>query len=247
MIYIVIRETTDWEDEATVTAQLPEGFAPTVALWNDTFNLPFHLFRSELKKISQLSHSRVEGASVVPLEDVPEGAWVAPSDDDDWFSPDLVSVLEPNLDAGYSGACWPTRFLEVPIDWIHEIGLLRGAILASPPSTWTCTSNNHALKNDPEMLPLTASHVAASRWFDQHSGRIKKLDTPLSIQNRHLGSMTSLRFRWKRQGMTRPMLIRKFQRYRKLYASRGLSDELAWARPYVDLVAQLMDELHVKK
>ncbi len=62
MIYIVVRKTTDWDNEATFRAQIPEGFEKVVEVWNATFTMPYHLFRRELKRIAQLSLSRIPGA-----------------------------------------------------------------------------------------------------------------------------------------------------------------------------------------
>ena len=52
MIYLCIRQTTDWADEAAFRAQLPPLYAPTVQLWNDTFNIPYHLFRHRVRQIA---------------------------------------------------------------------------------------------------------------------------------------------------------------------------------------------------
>jgi hypothetical protein len=70
-LYIVMRRTTDWTTEATVRAQLADGFAQLVDLWNDTFDMPHHHFRHPLKKIAQANHARVEGA-VTRYADAPQ-------------------------------------------------------------------------------------------------------------------------------------------------------------------------------
>jgi hypothetical protein len=80
MIYIVVRQTTDWDDEATFRAQIPADIQPAVELWNATFNMPYHLFRRELKRIAQLSLSRVQGAVCVRRDEVPKDAVVMCSD-----------------------------------------------------------------------------------------------------------------------------------------------------------------------
>jgi hypothetical protein len=43
MIYIVVRRTTDWADEAASHAHIPDGFQPVVELWDTTFRMPYHL------------------------------------------------------------------------------------------------------------------------------------------------------------------------------------------------------------
>ena len=94
MIYIVVRKTTEWGNKAVVHAQLPEGLRYSVGLWNSTFTLPYHLFRQELARIARINRSRIAGALCAPLAEVPAGATVVPTDDDDWFSPELATTLE---------------------------------------------------------------------------------------------------------------------------------------------------------
>src|SRR5271168_399797 len=98
MIYIVVRKTTEWGKEAVVHAQLPEGLRYSVGLWNSTFALPYHLFRQELARIAGINRSRIAGALCVPRAEVPAGATVVPTDDDDWFSPGLATTLETAID-----------------------------------------------------------------------------------------------------------------------------------------------------
>ncbi|MBI3769726.1 MAG: hypothetical protein HY271_14730 [Deltaproteobacteria bacterium] len=88
--------------------------------------------------------------------------------------------------------------------------------------------------------PLIDSHVEASRWFVAHPHEVKRLGEPLSVMNRTLASMTSLRSIPSRFG-----LIRKFRRYKRLYR-RALAAELSWCEPYVAMMRDLMDELRVK-
>jgi len=93
MIYIWIRKTLDWEDEAAFRAQLPPHLIEPVELWNDCFKLPFHLFRARLRQIASLNRSRVDGVACAPWDAIPDGALVVPVDDDDWFAPTLGTCL----------------------------------------------------------------------------------------------------------------------------------------------------------
>jgi hypothetical protein len=54
VIYIWVRETTDWQNERTFLAQVDPKFRPKVELWNDTFDMPFHVFRHKLRAIANL-------------------------------------------------------------------------------------------------------------------------------------------------------------------------------------------------
>ncbi len=163
MVYLVIRKTTDWNDARVFAAQIPAGFAPTVELWDATLTLPYRIFRRELKRIAALTWSRVAGAALVPRHDIPSDGIVVPTDDDDWFSPHLASVLIAHVDDSRVGYHWPSRYLEVPIDFRHRLGRMRRRIFPRTPPQWLCTTNNYALVQRAETMPLLDGHMAASR------------------------------------------------------------------------------------
>jgi len=241
-IHVVIRRTTDWGDEETFRAQLTPSFAPSVELWNATFDLPYRLFRRELKRIAELSLARA-GVVLVALAsgaNLPFGAIVVPADDDDWFAPDFAPRLAAAVSGRHAGYSWPSRFLEVPISVAHRLGRWRRALFPSTRPKWVCTTNNHAIVLDAETAPLVASHVAASRWFEAHPGRVRRLDEPLSVMNRSLASQTSF---WSVS--SRAALLRKFRRYRALYRA-PVAGDLAWCAPYVALMRDLMDGMRVR-
>jgi hypothetical protein len=240
MIYIVVRRTTDWGDEATFRAQIPAGFEEVVETWNATFNMPYHLFRRELKRIAQLNLSRVPGAVCVRREEVPEYGVVVPTDDDDWFSPRLAEVLEKNIDGRHAGYYWPSKFIEVPIHLPHQLGLIRRAIFPRTRPKWLCTTNNYAVVFRGETAALASSHIQASNWFVGHPTAVKRIGEPLSVMNRSLASRTALRSR-----PSRAALVRKFRRYEKLYR-RPLSPELSWCQPYVAMMGDLMAQLRLR-
>lgn len=239
MIYLVVRKTTEWRDEAAVRAQFPEGFAPLVDLWDATFSLPYHLFRHELKTIAELSWSRVAGATRVPREDVPEGGVIVPTDDDDWFSPELAASIEAV--PGAAGWYWPSRFLELPIHLRHRLGKLRRRLFPWVRPRWLCTTNNYAFVNGAVPPRILDSHMRASDWFVGHPAEVRRLDAPLSVMNRSLASVTTLVYGGP---VTRAGLLRKYARYRKLY--RAPPPDLAWSAPYVEAMAELMGRLRTR-
>ncbi len=241
MIYILVRKTTDWSDEATFRAQMPQTIAPAVALWNATFAMPYHLFRHELKRIAQLTQSRIPGAVCVPSTDVPAGALVVPTDDDDWFSPRLAQVLEAEVDGHHVGYYWPSTFIEVPISLGHELGLIRRALFPRTPPKWLCITNNYAVVMGADTAALIDNHMHASRWFLAHPAAVKRVGERLSVMNRSLASTTSL---WSNP--SRSALLRKFRRYQKLYR-KALPPELSWCEPYVAMMRDLMDQLRLPK
>ena len=241
MIYIVVRQTTEWGNEAVVRAQLPERIRHAVDLWNSTFALPYHVFRRELTRIAKINRSRIAGASCVARAEVPAGATVVPTDDDDWFVPELATTLETAIDGTHVGYYWPSEFIEVPISLGHQLGLIRRAIFPSTPPKWRCITNNYAVKMSPAAAPLIENHMIASHWFVANPGAVRRLEDHLSVMNRTLASQTSLA-----HVKSQLDLLRKFRRYQRVYR-RPLSPQLTWCEPYVAMMRGLMDGLRRRK
>lgn len=244
MLYLWVRATANWEDEGAFLAQLDPAFKPKVDLWNATFDIPYHRFRHEIRRIAQMNLARVESAAVLPWHEIPDGALVAPVDDDDWFAPNLARVLESANDAQAVGYFWTSSFVEVPINFGHRLGLLRRALFPSTSPRWICTTNNYAVVKRPDTRPLLEKHtVASERFAGRDAARVRRIDQRLSVMNRTLASQTSLGF--LRPRIRRAELLRKLRRYRTLYTA-PLVPELAWCQPYREMMADLMRSLRVK-
>ena len=240
MIYIWIRSTLNWEDEEAFNAQLRPDLVAPVHLWNSQFNMPYHVFRHRLRRISQVNLSRVDGAVCATWADIPDGALVVPVDDDDWFAPDLAAVLGSQLQDDYQACYWKASFLEVPINLRHQYGRIRRTIFPSVPAYRLCSTNNYAIRKGPGVQNLLESHVQASHWFESNTSCVLKLTQPLSCMNRTLGSTTSLLE--KTPPFAHGKLSFSAYRYRRRY-KKGASPELAWSQPYCEMMAELMDEL----
>jgi hypothetical protein len=241
-IYIWIRSTTNWEDEEAVLAQLSPDLRSKVAVWNDTFNIPFHVFRHQVRQVARFNLSKVENAVCAPWEEIPDGSLVLPVDDDDWFAPDVAGVLEREHDARVTGYYWISSFIEVPTNLRHRLGLIRRRVFPRTSPKFICTTNNYALLKSPETKPLLQSHRRASEWFARDGAPVRRVEQRLSAMNRTLGSQTSLA--WRKPVLTRCQLVRKCRRYKRLYRE-GVTPDLAWCRPYLAMMADLMDQLRV--
>jgi len=245
MIYIWLRATTAWEDEAVFNAQMPAGFDQKVSLWNRTFNIPYHLFRHRVRQIAQLNHAQVKRACFACWEDIPDGALVVPVDDDDWLAPTLCEALEGACRAGTEGYYWPSSFLEVPIDWRHDIGKAVRELLPFFGPKWFCNTNSYAMVKSESAKPLCTDHVRASAWFKAHrkTGALR-IGQRLSLMNRTLASQTSLAY--KRPPFAKTRLVLSYSRYRRLY-HKAVRTGLEWSKPYQVMMADLMSELHLRE
>jgi hypothetical protein len=244
VLYLWVRSTASWSDEAAFRAQLDPAFARKVAVWDDTFGLSYREFRREVYRIAQWNLSNVRDAVVAAWDEIPEGALVAPVDDDDWFSPDVAGALARACDPEALGYLWTSSFLEVPIDLGHRLFLWRRSLLPRTPPRWLCSTNSYAARKQPDTALLLQKHtVASERFAGPDAARVRRIDERLSLMNRTLASQTSLAF--LRPVLRRAELLRKARRYRRLY-ERPLRSDLAWARPYADGMSELMRRLRVK-
>lgn len=238
-VHIWVRQTADWRDEEAFRAQLKPRFAPLVDLWNATFTLPYHLFRAEVRDIAIANHEAVRGARVSTWGEIPEGALVLPTDDDDWFAPDVAEAAARSVD-DRPGVRWTSSFVEVPIDALHVVfPALRRALPGVGPK-YPCTTNNYAMFKRPGFELMLGRHTRASYWVAVDRRRLATIDRRLSVMNRTLASQTTMTRH--RRAVDRAALLRKYRRYRALYRSR-LHRDLEWAQPYADRMAALMDRL----
>jgi hypothetical protein len=92
---------------------------------------------------------------------------------------------------------------------------------------------------------LADRHELASKWFDG-PGRtsVKRLRTRLSVHNRNMASQSSMQPLRRSSGeITHERLLRQLGLHRRVYRRRLPHRDPAWARPYISMMADLMDEL----
>jgi hypothetical protein len=243
-VHIWVRHDVDYDDEAVFRAQLPENMEQKVELWDQTFTIPYHRFRGRLRQIAAENHARVAGAVVSALEAIPDGAWVLPVDDDDWYPPQAARVVTARGTPELEGLVWRTSYLEVPIHFGHRTFMVRRALrMPFTPPRSLCSTNSYAVRMGPDTRTLLDTHIRASRWFaGEGEARVTHIPGRHNVINRTLASQTMLRFDWP-EIKPRELLV-KYRCYRRLY--RLPWKRRGWARPHVEEMARLMDEMEVR-
>lgn len=247
-IYIRLRETIDWSNESTVNAQLIPAFRPKLQAWNNTFNIPYHLFRTRLKQITLSNLSQINTAKLIDTDPPTSSATIIPIDDDDWLSPHIAQHLNQHHSPNAQGYYWTRYVLEArpqrnPLQWLLPN---RNRPISQPQhDRWTCGTNNYAIHTTNNWLELFNHHRAASRYFDTHPDNIQYIPQILSVQNRNLSSQTVLGHRGPMIGPIK--LRRRYHRYKRLYNNLILPPNLNWMQPCINQMAQLMNELKFRK
>lgn len=246
MAYIWIRATCDWDDEQAFLAQLDPDFEPLLELWNDTFEMPYHRFRARVREIARANLAEVRGATVAEWDEIPDGALVLPTDDDDWFAPHAAETLERARRPGVEAYVWEASFAETPMWFGHRIYLTRRVLVPWWSPRWTCSTNTYAMpKSEASRGPLY-NHMDASAQVDSAArGEVVALPGRLSLINRSIASKTQLGAGDRKRPSTPAELRRKLERYRRRYRRIDLS-KTPWAEPQVAQMAELTDELQAR-
>lgn len=244
-VHICVRKTLDWGSEAFTPDWLWPHLRAKCSTWNETFSLSYPAFRQRLKEIALRNHGQVEDALLTPYEDVPEGDWVVPTDDDDWFAPGLVHEIREALRPGREGVLWRRQVVSATRRRPSRGGGLRRRMgLKKMGGRHSCATNNYALAKGPETEPLVRHHLEACPHFDARPERIAKVHKILAVQNRTMASHTALK---KRQDtISREALIASYRACRRLYDDWPLPPDLLWAKPCLEGMAELMREIRIR-
>lgn len=98
---IFVRRTTDWRKARKVTCSFPKGWAARITKmineWNSSLTMSYWDYRAAIKEIAMRNWNSCGEVSqdwmVYGNEE-----FVAPTDDDDWFSPNLSERLKIDAD-----------------------------------------------------------------------------------------------------------------------------------------------------
>ena len=246
-IHIWLRRHLDWDDEEAVDAGLDPELRAPVELWNSTFTMPYHRFRSRLREIAAQSLDAT-GLPQTPWEDIPDDALVLPVDDDDWFASDIAERLRTEVRGDSGGAYWTSSWLQRPTSIRHTIYLVQRRLIPSTPH-YLVTTNNYALVKRTVPQKIFIDHVRADSWLKGEPGArsVQFLRERLSLANRTLASLTSLTLNMRRKEAvsSRATLVWKYLRYRRYYRRRP-APGLEWSAPYMAQMDALMGEIALR-
>lgn len=148
-------------------------------IWNETFTMRYADFRRRLNQIQQENLQEVPFDCVVnQYEYKKDDSIVVPTDDDDWFHPDLIPVLQERPQPSY---------------W-NFINYTEGRIAVQNTAAhdnmmFVYESNNYSLTNLDNELVLRDHSFADKHLKGTH------IDGCFSVHNRSLGSLSLLRDR----------------------------------------------------
>lgn len=203
---IFIRQKIDWEkisedefksqDEKSTIYKLNNSSIDLLKTWEDMFSCKFTEFRREMKNIAYKQNCKcnieiLQGKEEIEKEmEREEDAYILPTDDDDFFHPDIFSKLN-QIKSENGIILWPEG-------WVMG----SKAFKTRPPSRGTGT-NTYAIKKS----TLRTVNKDLQWRLVRHHGSVQRvlysdlsikdfidtcefIDEPLSVSNRHVGTIT---------------------------------------------------------
>jgi len=219
-VLLYIRKTTDWNSMSLDTlnpavtnlTKLKAG----INVWNNTFKTNYFNYRSQLKEISKSNWSQY---NTTDLSSVNEDSWIAPTDDDDWFGPEISP--QENAEFIY----WRT-LIYVPV---------------SKSSHLNCTdendqpaSNGYAVRgslfnrmSEEDKIKILQEHQKSLKIAKKYSNLITFVPQVWSIYNLHPGCAHVLK-----SVTNKNQLI-------ELFKNEPPESPLRWSKTYTDMFCQL--------
>ena len=171
---------------------------------------------------------------------------ILPTDDDDWFSPDIASVLR-HFEDGSNLVLWPfSRFdsVEDPIAYSYNIKAVE-----SYNKEMFIKTNNYAMRRSflltlPQKFRVIHFHTEAYNLLVRdRSDVVKKMVyETLSVCNRHVGSLSYLADAF-REGTLQQELSYIGNRERYI---PSIPSVMEWSRSYIEAMEDLNEQLRRK-
>ena len=225
-----IRRTKKWAEQYEFSDIYDDFWKAShiAKVWNETFNIDYINFRKQLGLIQQENIREVAFDNIVNQYDYVgnNSTIVVPTDDDDWYHPDVVFILREH--------CKPVMF------W-NFLNYNQGAITLydslHKPELFQFESNNYAvIKPDENVLK---DHVVADQKLRNKGFYI---DACLSMHNRSLASLSLLKPLLS--GDFKSELLRLYDKYRQ----QPTGDVPSYFCKYIDKMLKIYrEELKVSK
>jgi len=246
---IMLRQSPDWRQldygyleslsQFERQAGLPSGFIRRlVLLWDQAFRVPYFQVRQHLKDLTMRNLASVEDAVLFSIHEsrciaLPSARFYLFTDDDDWFSPDIVAHLVVHDAPGLEGMIWQSVRLAQTID-VRQ--------------TRHCFTNNYCVTSDFVGAPASVSrlqsvlqHFDANKVFFDNGFNGVFLEWPLSIANKHPCSPARL-FNEYGKDLTVDILRKDAERFVSGISSGRIPEEVAWARWCVGELSEIFLE-----
>ena len=247
-IRVVVRQSPDWRN--TPHAELIENsrefcrsvgdatglsenfIADVVAVWDETFKIPFFGVRAVMKDIAQQNLASVRRARIAGNDAAPDSRdrMTIFIDDDDWLHPDIFSMMRPHLtddaDGYIFGNILCTRDIELR-------NIENG-----------CYTNSYAITPafaaaDPQNFRRAYQHWDANAVF--HAAGFRRVYVPLylSATNKHPASAMKLKDGLQDNDLSALTLRRLVEKYVDEGASSEVPREARWTSPYRERVRKV--------
>ena len=195
-----IRRTKLWAEEYKHSEEwLHKWKADKIAnIWNNTFNISYTDFRKELNQIQQENIKEIFFDNVInQYEYKKNNSIIVPTDDDDWFNPQIISELKYY--------CKPVMF------W-NFVNYSEGCVTVQKPffhkMKFIYESNNYSLIN-PQSEMIIKDHCCANDTLKNGF----YIDSCLSLHNRTLASLGLLKDKLLKSNNPQRELLNLYETY----------------------------------
>jgi hypothetical protein len=244
-VYLIVRQTQDWKNSNFGSLTFPSGYRKPEfnsnilrTVWKQLYRDSYFEFRHSLNQIVMTAWKQpiiAKNLHSIDLRElrstIKEDDWILPTDDDDYFHPNIEEFLKENCD-NYEIAQWDVICNNINI--FHEV------------ESWTkyndfpC-SNAYAIRgsvvpklDDKELIRLFVDHGGIMKRFLHHNlSFIKFPHHQMAVYNFHSGSLSfimnhSVTKDW--QNSTQQNLVK-------------LKPEWEWANPQLTQITNLVKSL----
>jgi hypothetical protein len=244
-VYLIVRKTQDWKNSNFDMLTFPSGYRNTEFkasiirnAWKKLYRDSYFEFRHNLNQIVMTAWNHpVIGKNVYSVDlrelraTVKEDDWILPTDDDDYFHPNIEGFLKENCD-NFEIAKWDVI--------LHNIHVVHNVESWSKYRDLTC-SNAYAIRGSVvhkldnwELIRLIVDHGGVPKKFLQHNlSFISHPNHQMGVYNFHSGSLSFI---------TNERINKEWTSSSQKNSVK-LNPEWEWANPQLTQIADLVKSL----